>query len=139
MRRDYGRDGPHKQQSENVLPKEKIIVYKEFNKSFALCINGNLSSLKLVLANLDKYLDNPVEEYYYAYLNQLLQWTLFADTLVLASEEGSRVVDQVTDHILRVAKREYEKGNEGANKSCLVSVWMILIIGWHIYVRTSLR
>ena len=122
-----------------MIPREKVIVYKEYNKMFALCINGNLYTLKLVLSNLEKYLDYPIEEYYYGYLNQLLQWTLFADTLILSSDEGKRVVDSVADHLLKVATREYDKGPEGANRSLLVSVWMIIIIGWHIFVRTSLR
>lgn len=42
------RDHQYKAHPENVLPKERIIVYKEYNKMFALCINGNLSTLKLL-------------------------------------------------------------------------------------------
>jgi hypothetical protein len=49
---------------------------------------------------LDKESYERSEPFYYAYLNQLLLWTTFADTLILASEDARNVIDSVSEKLL---------------------------------------
>ena len=47
-------------QSELVLPKEKIMIYKETSKLYAYCISGSLESLEIIFKILkSKYDDKP--------------------------------------------------------------------------------
>ena len=43
---------PNENSTELVLPKEKVVIYKETSKLYAYCVNGNLDTLKLLFKNL---------------------------------------------------------------------------------------
>ena len=76
---------PHENSTELVLPKEKIVIYKETCKLYAYSVNGNIDTLKLLFKNLKSTDDKVLKK---VLIKSILQWVLFADYLSKSSANG---------------------------------------------------
>ena len=62
---------------------------------------------------------------------------LYAENLVLSTDAGTQLIDKLRDFLTKTLTEELSKGKEGADRTLLDSLWRILIIGWHLFARTT--
>ena len=127
------------QNNDAVLPREQIIVYKELSKMFAYCINGDILTLELLFKQLLIARDQDQKPEYKVLLSQILEWTLYADTLVLSTAKSTELIDKVSAFVVQQVEAEHSKGASDADQGVLDQLWRILIVGWHLFVRTSFQ
>jgi len=79
-------------------------------------VDGSIATLELIFKQLKRS---------HSALGQLLEWTLYADTLVPV--KGGALLDSVLEYLLALTKLEETRDE----------AWRVIIVGWHIFIRTT--
>lgn len=88
--------------TEQVIPKEKIVLYKESSKLYAFCVTGTLKSLEIYIKNLKR---GPVS-LKKTILKQLIQWVTYADYMIQSTREGLNLLNEVRIFLIESIKKE---------------------------------
>jgi hypothetical protein len=117
--------------AENVLPSEKIIIYRETSKLYAFCADGSLASFKVLYKNF-KTQNIAVKK---AYMKQILYSIIYAETLIQSSKDGIDALNSLRESLIDEIKNESSK--DVFDRELLDLYWKIIIIGWPVLVRTT--
>ena len=99
----YGSKKLHAEKSnEQVVPKEKILIYKESSKLHAFCVTGTIRPLQILIKNLKK---GPAA-LKKAILKQLIQWVTYADYLIQSTKQGVDLLNELRIFLIDSIKKE---------------------------------
>ena len=88
--------------TEQVIPKEKIVIYKESSKLYAFCVTGTIKPLEIYMKNIKRGPASLKK----AILKQLIQWVTYADYLIQSTREGLNLLNELRTFLIESIKKE---------------------------------